>query len=135
MLVADTLAQVEARVQALEARIDSLLAERSEPGRWGGVVEYARATAADLGLGLGWSGLYFTAFLALWRGQTPGKRLLGIRVLRLNGRPITWWAAFERFGGYAAGPATGLLGFLQIYWDRNRQAIHDKISETVVVQL
>jgi uncharacterized RDD family membrane protein YckC len=70
----------------------------------------------------------------VWRGQTPGKRLLGIRVVRLNGKPITWWASFERFGGYAAGLATGLLGFLQIFWDRNRQAIHDKIMETVVVR-
>ncbi|HEV2132119.1 MAG TPA: RDD family protein, partial [Longimicrobiaceae bacterium] len=86
------------------------------------------------GTSFGWSTLYFTLFLAVWRGQTPGKRLLGIRVVRLNGKPITWWAAFERFGGYAAGLATGLLGFLQIFWDRNRQAIHDKIMETVVVR-
>ncbi len=88
----------------------------------------------DLGLGFGWTGLYFTAFTALWRGQTPGKRLLGVRVLRLDGKPLTMWGSFERFGGYAAGLVTGLLGFAQVFWDRNRQAIHDKISETVVVR-
>ena len=53
-------------------------------------------------------------------------------MLRLDGGPITWWVAFERAGGYAAGLATGLLGFLQIYWDANRQAIHDRIVGTVV---
>ena len=37
-----------------------------------------------------------------------------------------------RAGGYAAGLATGTLGFLQIYWDPNQQAIHDKIAGTVV---
>jgi uncharacterized RDD family membrane protein YckC len=79
-------------------------------------------------------GLYFTATVALWQGRTPGKRLLHIRVVRLNGKPIGWWAAFERFGGYAAGVATGLLGFAQIFWDKNRQAIHDKIAETAVVR-
>ena len=31
--------------------------------------------------------------------------------------------------------ATGLLGFIQIYWDANRQAIHDKISATVVIDI
>lgn len=88
----------------------------------------------DLGIGFGWSGLYFTAFVALWNGQTPAKRMLGIRVVRLDGKPMTWWSSFERFGGYAAGLVTGLLGFAQVYWDRNRQMIHDKIVETVVVR-
>lgn len=88
----------------------------------------------DLGIGFGWTGLYFTAFVALWRGQTPAKRLLGVRVVRLDGRPMTWLSSFERFGGYAAGLVTGLLGFAQVYWDRNRQMIHDKIVETVVVR-
>ena len=89
----------------------------------------------DLGLSFGWNALYFTAFTALWKGQTPGKRLLGIRVVKLNGQPMTLWGAFERFGGYAAGLLTGLLGFAQVYWDRNRQAIHDKITETVVIRV
>ena len=88
----------------------------------------------DLGIGFGWTGLYFTAFVALWKGQTPAKRLLGVRVVRLDGRPMTWWTSFERFGGYAAGLVTGLMGFAQVYWDRNRQMIHDKIVETVVVR-
>jgi uncharacterized RDD family membrane protein YckC len=30
--------------------------------------------------------------------------------------------------------ATGTLGFLQIYWDANRQAIHDKVAGTVVIR-
>jgi hypothetical protein len=47
---------------------------------------------------------------------------------------MTLWTGFERFGGYAAGLVTGLLGFAQVYWDRNRQMIHDKIVETVVVR-
>jgi uncharacterized RDD family membrane protein YckC len=71
--------------------------------------------------------------LSAWKGQTVGKRLMGIRVLRLDGGSINWWLAFERSGGYAAGLATGLLGFLQVYWDANRQGIHDRIAGTVVV--
>lgn len=92
------------------------------------------ALAQDLGIGFGLSGLYFTAFLALWKGRTPGKRLFRIEVVRLSGDRIGWWASFSRFGGYAAGLATGLLGFLQIFWDANRQGIHDRIAGTVVVR-
>ena len=33
----------------------------------------------------------------------------------------------------AAGFATGLLGFAQVYWDANRQGIHDHIVGTVVI--
>lgn len=87
----------------------------------------------ELGFGFGWASLYLTVMLSWWKGQTVGKRLMKIRVLRLDGEPITWWTAFERAGGYAAGFATGLLGFAQIFWDANRQAIHDRIVGTVVV--
>ena len=52
----------------------------------------------------------------------------------IDKRPLNWWLSFERAGGYAAGFATGLLGFAQIFWDPNRQAIHDKVSETIVIQ-
>jgi uncharacterized RDD family membrane protein YckC len=97
------------------------------------VLRWLRGLANDLGLGFGWAGLYFTAFTVLCKGRTPGKRALRVRVMRLDGEPLGWWAGFGRFGGYAAGFATGLLGFLQVFWDRNRQAIHDKIAETVVV--
>lgn len=99
-----------------------------------GVLHAIQEFLDELGIGFGWTGLYFTAFLTLWRGQTPGKKLAGVRVVRLNGQPMTLWTSFERFGGYAAGLVTGLLGFAQVYWDRNRQMIHDKIVETVVVR-
>lgn len=87
----------------------------------------------DLGIGFGWAAFYFTMFTALWYGQTPGKKLFGIRVIQLDGTPLSVWDSFGRYGGYGAGIATGLLGFAQIYWDPNRQAIHDKISATIVV--
>ena len=108
--------------------------EELEEERQSGLLATLLRFLDDLGLSFGWNALYFTAFTALWKGQTPGKRLLGIRVVRLNGQPMTLWGSFERFGGYAAGLLTGLLGFAQVYWDRNRQAIHDKITETVVIR-
>lgn len=134
----DSLALMRQRIRELEhekSAMASQLREASQHEEAPGLV--ARASTLiqdDLGLGLGWMGLYFTATVALWQGRTPGKRLLHIRIVRLNGKPIGWWAAFERFGGYAAGVATGLLGFAQIFWDKNRQGIHDRIAETAVVR-
>lgn len=97
------------------------------------IYRLAKTSSKMLGLSLGWIGLYFIISIAFFRGQTLGKRLLNIRVVRLDNKPIGLLYSFERFGGYAAGVATGLLGFFQIYWDANRQAIHDKIAGTVVV--
>ena len=132
-LARDSLDGLREEVRTLSAATEGL-EEALEEEKDRGLLQSVLAFLNDLGLGFGWTGLYFTAFTALWKGQTPGKRLLGIRVLRLNGQPMTLWAAFERFGGYAAGLFTGLLGYAQVFWDRNRQAIHDKITETAVVR-
>ncbi|HYJ79525.1 MAG TPA: RDD family protein [Longimicrobiaceae bacterium] len=132
-LARDSLAGL--RGELSEAESDRAeLRERLEEEENRGLLSSLLGFLNDLGIGFGWNALYFTACLAFFKGQTIAKRLLGIRVVRLNGQPITLWTSFERFGGYAAGLLTGLLGFAQVYWDRNRQAIHDKISETVVIR-
>ena len=110
------------------------LDEEDKPSPYS-LLEWAKGILNDLGLGFGWAAFYFTVFTAWFDGQTLGKKLLNIRVVPLDASRISLWDAFGRYGGYGAGFATGLLGFLQIYWDANRQAIQDKISETVVVDL
>jgi uncharacterized RDD family membrane protein YckC len=133
LVARDSLDALRGRVSELSADKARLEREKKEEEKRG-LLGTLLAWLNDLGIGFGWTGLYFTAFTALWRGQTPGKKLMGIRILRLDGLPMTLWASFERFGGYAAGLFTGLMGYLQVYWDRNRQAIQDKISETVVIR-
>lgn len=101
----------------------------------GGLLNRVEETLEELGLGLGWAAFYFSVFTAWWKGQTPGKKLMGIKVIKLDNQPLNLWESFGRYGGYAAGFATGLSGFLQVLWDPNRQAIQDKISETLVIDL
>ena len=138
-IAADTLRALERHIEDLETsqsaerRRASIAEAQLGEAAPGGIVDTLRSFADELGFGFGWAGLYLTIFLSWWNGQTVGKRAMGIRVVRLDGEPITWWTAFERAGGYAAGVATGLLGFAQVYWDANRQAIHDRIVGTVVV--
>lgn len=124
-------AALERQIAALREQVEQAEA-RAE--RKPGILSFLRAEAEDLGLSFGWGGLFFTIFLARWKGRTPGKKLLGLRVVRLSGEPMGWWPAFERFGGYAASLATGSLGFLQILWDPNRQGVHDKVVGTVVIR-
>ena len=59
--------------------------------------------------------------------------MLRIKVIKLDGSPLNLWESFGRYGGYGAGIATGLLGFIQVFWDPNRQTIQDKIAETLVL--
>ncbi len=99
------------------------------------ILGWGKGIMSDLGVGIGWSSLYFTLFVSWWKGQTPGKKLMRLRVIQLNNAPISLWESFGRYGGYAAGLSTGLLGFLQVFWDPNRQAIQDKISATIVIDL
>ncbi len=117
------------RADRLSDKNDELEEEVDNPS----LTRMITATAEDFGLRFGWVGIYFIICLPLFSGQTLGKRLLSLRVVRLNNKPIGIWYSFERFGGYAAGIATGLLGFIQVFWDPNRQAIHDKIAGTVVI--
>jgi hypothetical protein len=126
--------ELSQRISNLNSDNKKLKADLEEAREKRGLRTYIGGVFDDLGLGFGWAAVYFTGFLAMLGGQTPGKRLAGVRVIRLDGKPLGWWISFERFGGYAASFSVGLLGFIQILWDRNRQGLHDKACETVVVR-
>ena len=123
-------------VKTYQTRDEFLTAENNalrerEGGR--SLTTAAADMGKTLGLTFGWAGVYFTLLTAFLKGRTLGKLLMGTRVVRLDNRPLTPMDAFVRNGGYAAGLATGLIGFLRILWDSNRQAIHDRMASTVVI--
>ena len=99
------------------------------------IIDLFEAMAIKFGYGFGWAGVYFTLFVYLLRGQTPGKFIFRIRIIQLDGQRLSIWNSFGRYGGYAASVVTGLSGFFQIFWDANRQGLHDKVASTVVVRL
>ncbi|MGH8019503.1 MAG: RDD family protein [Opitutaceae bacterium] len=129
-------AELRRAATQLEENIDLLADENErlrESARGNSLLNAAADSSRTLGLTFGWAGVYFTLFTAWLKGRTPGKFLFGTRVVRLDGRPLTPMDAFARHGGYAAGLATGSVGFLRLLWDRNLQAIQDKIAGTVVL--
>jgi hypothetical protein len=107
------------------ARLPKALQWREEIKKWGNSV----------GAKFGWAFIYFTFLPFWWKGQTIGKKVFGLRVVELTGKPLTIMNCLGRYGGYAAGMATGMVGFMQVLWDDNRQAIQDKIAHTVVIDL
>ncbi len=83
---------------------------------------------------------YFVVFEWLWNGQTPGKRLLKLRVIREDGRPITFWEAMARnlLRIFDAFPGLVLpiysVGLISIFMSRRDQRIGDLFAGTVVVR-
>ncbi len=77
---------------------------------------------------------YFVGFWT-WRGQTPGKMVLGIKVIRTDSSPITLGYAFLRYLGYIVSAVILYIGFIWIAFDSRKQGIHDKIADTYVVKL
>ena len=79
------------------------------------------------------AGGYFVVF---WHtaGQTPGMRLMGVRVLpaRHDGR-LTGWQAILRTIGLALAIIPCFLGFLPALFDSRRRALPDYLAGTVVV--
>ena len=80
---------------------------------------------------------YFTFFEWIWSGQTPGKRWLKLRVIREDGRPITFWEASVRnllrpldmfpMGSYS-------IGLIAVFASTRDQRIGDMVGGTVVVR-
>lgn len=81
------------------------------------------------------SAVYFAIALKVGKGQTPGKRLMKIRVVSLTGHGVSWWTAIERALGYGASFLEGGFGFFQYFLNKNRMCVHDRIAETIVIDL
>jgi len=80
---------------------------------------------------------YFAFFEWAWSGQTPGKRWLKLRVLREDGRPITFWEAAVRnlLRTFDMMPAPFYsIGLISVFSSSRDQRIGDMVAGTVVVR-
>jgi uncharacterized RDD family membrane protein YckC len=79
---------------------------------------------------------YFAAFEALWGGQTPGKRVVGLRVISVTGQPITAFDALLRNLLRIVDQMPGIyaVGVLSIFFTSRNQRLGDLVAGTVVVQ-
>ena len=81
---------------------------------------------------------YFVIFETLWSGQTPGKRIMRLRVVREDGRPVRFFEVFTRnllrltldfqpFPTYA-------IGVISIIFSARSKRVGDFVAGTVVVK-
>ncbi len=76
---------------------------------------------------------YFTFFETLWQGQTPGKRIVKIRVIREDGRPIRLPQATLRA---LLRPLDDVLflGMFLIIFSKSEKRLGDWLAGTLVIQ-
>jgi uncharacterized RDD family membrane protein YckC len=83
-------------------------------------------------LTLGYIIFYYVFFWSI-RGQTPGKYLLGVRIVTTQGNRVTPLKCLVRFLAMFISAVPFGLGFLWVIFDDRRQGWHDKIAGTLVI--
>src|SRR5947208_5873092 len=79
---------------------------------------------------------YFAFFEALWKGQTPGKRWAGIRVIKETGRPIDTFEAIARNFLRAVDWFPGFygVGIVTMLMNSNNRRLGDYMVGTLVIR-
>jgi uncharacterized RDD family membrane protein YckC len=83
---------------------------------------------------VGWVLVVAVYFLAFWTGagQTPGMRLMRLRLLDAAGSPPGFWRALVRLFGLGVAIAIAFLGFVPVLFDDRRRALQDLLAGTSV---
>jgi uncharacterized RDD family membrane protein YckC len=78
---------------------------------------------------------YYSLFEAFWNGQTPGKRLLKIRVIKDSGRQITLFEALARnlLRVVDMLPSFYLIGVISMLCNKEQKRLGDFVAGTIVV--
>lgn len=82
--------------------------------------------------------LWFAAYhVAMWanKGTTIGGIICGLKVVRIDDRPLDWGVAVVRALGAFLSFAVAGLGFIWVAFDDDKQTWHDKIAGTTIVRV
>lgn len=96
------------------------------------------AVFVDAGLAIVTLGVGYIiwSFLIYGQGTTPGKKLLGMRIIKSDtNQASSWGYTFLRewiVKGAIGGLTVG-IGSIWLLWDKNNQNLYDKIMGTLVV--
>jgi uncharacterized RDD family membrane protein YckC len=78
--------------------------------------------------------LYETVLISQWKGQTIGKKIMGIKVVSASGDPMDWVKALVRSLSRFLSALLLFLGYFWMLWDDKSQTWHDKLADTYVVE-
>jgi uncharacterized RDD family membrane protein YckC len=101
----------------------------------GTLVDVAFDTFAQALAAAGWSLLVGGYFIFFWTvtGQTPGMRLMRLRVTDAGGGALRLTRALVRLGGLGLALIPLGAGLLPILTDERRRGLHDMLAKTVVL--
>jgi len=106
-------------------------------GGWlgGEINDQVRALAAGSGalIVVSTGFLYFTLFAGS-SGQTPGKRLFGLKIVRETGEEMTYGRACLRSIYWIVSLLLFSIGFVMIAFNKQKQGLHDRLARTYVVR-
>ena len=123
LVVDAALAQLTFIVVAASIGLVLSLADWLSPGWVGGAIA-----------GGGWGVVVAVYFVSFWTatGQTPGMRIMRVRVVRADGGQLSVWRSLVRLVGLVLAIIPLFAGFLPVLVDRRRRALPDYLAGTVV---
>jgi uncharacterized RDD family membrane protein YckC len=98
------------------------------------LAEFVAAGAIILSFVVFWG--YYIYYEYRWNGQTPGKRTVGIRVIREGGHPVDLFSVIVRnfLRVLDLLPSSYFIGVVSILCSRNYQRLGDLLGGTIVVK-
>jgi uncharacterized RDD family membrane protein YckC len=102
----------------------------------GAVTGLLFGTGGEVGGGIGFllTVAYNWFFWTRWNGQTPGKRMMGLRVIKADGSEMSDIDAIIRAVGYYVSGFVMALGYIWALFDDQKRAWHDLFAGTLVVK-
>lgn len=101
---------------------------------WEGVTPFALAGTGFLSFCT--IAFYYVLFEAFWHGQTPGKRWIGIRVIREGGFPVTFSTSMTRniIRLIDFLPVYYMFGLIVMFIDQKSRRLGDLAAGTLVIK-
>jgi uncharacterized RDD family membrane protein YckC len=87
------------------------------------------AYAVGVAIGASYEGLF------VWRlGATPGKMVMGLRVVRPDGGPVSLGRAVGRYFAKLLSAVILCIGYIMAAFDKEKRALHDMLVDTRVIK-
>ena len=77
---------------------------------------------------------YFVLYESSKQQATPGKQIVGIRVVKTDGNKMSFWNSLVRTLSKSLSSLIIFIGWLMPLWTDRKQALHDMIANTAVVK-
>jgi uncharacterized RDD family membrane protein YckC len=84
-------------------------------------------------IGIALRGIYETWFVGRF-GATPGKMVCHLKVVRPDGRPLSYRRSLCRYLAKVLNDFTFMIGYIIAAFDDEKQALHDRICDTRVIR-